>query len=72
MAMHNHGGFVPLGKLQQMPGIFALFEDAILNHRTPVIIVKDEKGVIDIPIGEARQGRRLMVHDCSTSAPPPH
>src|SRR5579884_2763187 len=33
MDMHDHGRLGPLGKVPQMPGMLAFFENAVLNDR---------------------------------------
>src|SRR5712691_10178075 len=52
IAMHHHGRLGLLGKVTQVPGMFAFFEDAVLNHRAPIIIIKDHKRVGYWHIGE--------------------
>ena len=35
-----------------MPGIFALFKDAIFDHTAPIIGIKDHEGIADGAIGQ--------------------
>ena len=52
MAMHHHRRLGALGKAQEMPGMLAFFEEAILNHTAPVVGVKDRERVADRGIGQ--------------------
>src|SRR5207302_4002828 len=47
VTMHHDSGLGFLGELAQMPGMFTLFEDAVLNHRAPIVGIKDDKGIAD-------------------------
>ena len=50
--MDHHRGLGALGKAQEMPGMLAFFEEAILNHTAPVVGVKDRERVADRGIGQ--------------------
>src|SRR5258708_16983854 len=52
MAMHHDRRRRSLGKVQEMPGMLALFEEAILNHTAPIIGIKDPKRIADRGIGQ--------------------
>src|SRR5947209_6966864 len=52
MAMHDHGRLSPLGKVPQMPGMLAFFENAVFNDRAPVIGIKDHERIADRAIGQ--------------------
>ena len=52
VTMHHHRSLDFLGELPQMPGMLALFEDAVLNHGAPVVGIKDDKGIADRAIGQ--------------------
>ena len=66
--MHHDRRFRSFRELAQVPGMLALLEDAILNHRAPVVIIKDHKGVGHRAIGQIDRalgrGRTIV--------PPPH
>ncbi len=51
VAMHDHGGLAAFGKLQQMPGIRAFFENAILNDATPVVGIEHLERIAYARIG---------------------
>ena len=50
--MDHHSGLGFLGEPPEVPGMLALLENAILNHRAPVIGIKDHKWVADRTIGQ--------------------
>ncbi len=50
--MDHHRCLRALGKAQEVPGMLALFEDAILNHTALVIGVKDRERVFDRSISQ--------------------
>src|SRR5260221_11419670 len=50
--MHHYRGLAALGKAQEVPGMFALFEDPVLNDAAPGIGVENAEGIARIPIGQ--------------------
>ena len=50
--MHHHRGLRALRKAQELPGVFALFENPILNDAAPVIGVENAEGIAHLSIGQ--------------------
>jgi len=76
IAMHDDSRFRSLGELAQVPGMLALLEDAILNHRAPIIGIKDHKGIghrpirqVDGAIGGGQPIVPTVYHDCIDGLP---
>ncbi len=52
VAMDHDSGLGFLGEASQVPGMLALLENPVLNHRTPVICIKDYERIADRTIGQ--------------------
>jgi len=67
MARHHDRRFGAFGDVQQMPGMLALFENAILNDATPVVGIEHLERIAYPRIGyiDGASGFRLAILPCA-------